>query len=113
MLGGLRTGDELDGYHVTEVVGVRSDGGVTVQLVRGGAAVKLLVTIAPEDDEPRAPARTEKYAVYYENVERGPSAPEEDCQRLARALARRIEAVEGTVPVPPGMKRPRRAGQPA
>ncbi len=113
LFGGLRQGDVIAGYTVEQIGAVRGDGGVPVRLSREGATMRLVVTLAPEGEDPRPPARTDRYAVYYESGHDGVSAREQDCQRAAEELAERIRAQEGTVPVPAGMKAPRKVGQPS
>ncbi len=113
MLGGVSVGSTVEEFGVKEIGGVRSDGAVPVRLEHEGKTVWLALTLVPEDDDPRPPASTAKYAVYYESGERGKGASEEDCHRVAQAMAEKLRAVEDRVPVPAGMRVPRKIGQPA
>lgn len=113
MLGGLSVGEEVDGWRVARIGAVRADGGVPIELTRGGTQMRLLVTLIPEDDDPRAPAQTSRYAVYYENPERGKGASKGDSERVAQTVAGKIRAAEAMAPVPAGMTQPRKSGQPS
>lgn len=109
----VQKGDALADFTVESVGAVRPDGAIPIRLERHGIVVRLAVTLVPADDEPRAPAKTAKYAVYFETVTDGVSAREEDCVRACEALAEKLRATEDRVPAPAGMKAPRKAGKPA
>lgn len=102
LLGGLQVGDSVEGYEVTWIGAVREDGGVALRLEQGGRRMRLAVAL--DTDHPRPPVRTERYALYYEDMTRLDTASEEDCVRVMEALAKRIRKVEKELPTPAGMR---------
>ncbi len=109
----VKKGDALADFIVESVGAVRPDGAIPVRLERNGTVIRLAVTLVPADDEPRAPAKTARYAVYFETVSDGVSAREEDCMRACEALAEKLRETEHRVPAPAGMKAPKKSGKPA
>lgn len=92
----LVVGADLDGFEVRDIRGVR-DGVMRVVAVNGKATVYLQIALG-SDDGPLAPAKTGRYAVFY-SVN---GATPQDGERLAKALARVVEA-NAAKPAPTGM----------
>jgi hypothetical protein len=109
LLDGLEPGDRLEGFAVSSVGAVRSDGVVPIELEAPGKRISIVVALATAS--PPAPAGTEKYGVYYERADRS-GATNDEAQRVAAAIAQRVRKTEQRVAVPPGMKKLARAGQP-
>lgn len=102
LLGGVKVGDEVEGYVVTWIGAVASDGAIRVLLEQGGRRMRLVVALYSE--EPNPPVRTEKYALYYESLDHRQAAGEDDCKRVLEQLAKKIRRVEDDVPAPSGMR---------
>ena len=111
LLDGLKSGDVLDAWTVQSVSAVRPDGVVSVVVKRDADVVALIV--ANLGTTARAPASSERYAVYWENSPPATKVDPELAGAVARLLADRLRKTENRVPSPAGMTELRRPTTPA
>jgi membrane-associated protease RseP (regulator of RpoE activity) len=103
LLDGLQVGDKLGPCEVSELQGVK-DGRARVVAKKDDTPVTLEIVRLGEKG-PTPPATTEQYGVFYK-ISRGELSeqlPIAVIEGAAKALAKRLEKTERTVPPPAGM----------
>lgn len=116
LLEGLKAGDTLQGAKVMAVGGVSKDGGIPINVLMEREGLQPLaaqIVVHTRSEDPRPPAWSAKYAVFYHML--GPFKPPMpgDIKRMIDEVAERLKRTEDKVPMPGGMKPARRPGSPA